>query len=32
MKYKLIDEQDPRLKQKCEPHVITEKTQKLVMI
>ena len=30
MKYKLIEENDPRLKQKCEPHVITDKTQELV--
>ena len=30
MKYKLIDEQDPRLKQRCEPHNITKDTEKLV--
>ena len=30
MKYKLIDEQDPRLKKRCEPHNITKDTEKLV--
>ena len=30
MAYKLIDEQDPRLRQRCEPHNITKETEKLV--
>ena len=30
MAYKLIDEQDPRLRQRCEPHNITKETENLV--
>ena len=30
MKYELIDENDPRLKQACTPHIITDNTQQLV--
>ena len=30
MKYELINENDPRLKQACTPHIITDKTQQLV--
>ena len=30
MKYKLIAEDDARLKERCTPHTITDKTQELV--